>query len=147
MSLTQRRTASHSRCICGSSTGFDRQWTNGSDELVPQANAGGGLTYRAPGNGLTFLLARTRLEYNDEFDRELDIAGGAQAGYLRQGKRNNTLVTAEQLWFTDGVDRTLLGFEHNYAVATNSAVRLLFKRSINDSEGVSEISLAYRHYF
>jgi hypothetical protein len=128
-------------------TGLDRQWTNGSDKLVPQLNGGAGLSYSAPLDGVAYGLLRSRLEYNQEFDRNLDIAGGALLGYLRQGARSNTLIELEQLWFTDGVDRTLIKIGQNLALTTNAALRLDFKRSINDSEGVSEVSLAYRYYF
>lgn len=127
--------------------GFDRQWTDGQDDLVPQLNGGFGLTYHAPLDGRVFGLLRSRLEYNDKFDRELDIAGGFSLGYFRQRSYGNTLLQAEQLYFTDGVERTTVQFAHNVVLARNSALRLSYKHSINDSDGTNEASLAYRHYF
>jgi hypothetical protein len=128
-------------------TGLDRQWTNGKDALVPHVNGGVGLSYAAPADGVAYGMLRSRLEHNDRLDQKLDIAGGARIGYLRQYERNNTLIEVEQLWFTDGFQRTLLGLEHNYALDANSALRFYAKRSINDSEGTNEVSLGYRYYF
>jgi hypothetical protein len=128
-------------------TGLDRQWTDGKDELVPNVNGGAGLTYAVPGNGAVYGLLRSRLEHNNRLDQKLDIAGGARIGYLRQYGRNNTRMEAQQLWFTDGFQRTLLTLEQNFALNTNSGLRLDAKRSINDSEGTNEVSLGYRYYF
>ncbi len=128
-------------------TGFDRQWTGTKNELVPQVNAGVGLSYYAPFDGRVFAHLRTRLEYNTDFDRELDIAGGLRLGYLRQRSYGNTLLQAEHLYFTDGVERTIMQFSHNLVLGRNAALRIAYKRSINDSDAINETSLAYRHYF
>jgi hypothetical protein len=128
-------------------TGFDRQWTGTKNELVPQVNAGVGLSYYAPFEGRIFAHLRTRLEYNQDFDRELDIAGGLRLGYLRQRSYGNTLLQAEHLYFTDGVERTIMQFSHNVVLARDCALRFSYKRSINDSDTINETSLAYRYYF
>jgi hypothetical protein len=128
-------------------TGADRQWTAGSDELVPQVNGGVGLSYAAPLDGLVFGLLQSRLEYNNNFNDELDIAGGFMFGYLRQGKNNNTLLELEQLWFTQGSERTALTVGQDFLIKRNNALRLHLKRQINDSQGNTEIGLGYRHYF
>jgi hypothetical protein len=129
------------------SGGFDRQWTDKQTDLVPQVNGGVGFTWHAPLDGRVFGLLRSRLEYNEQFDRELDIAGGFSVGYFRQRTYGNTFLQAEQLYFTDGISRTNVQFSHNIVVARNSALRFSYTYSINDSDGAHEASLAYRHYF
>lgn len=94
-----------------------------------------------------FGLVRSRLEYNTAFDRELDIAGGFSFGYLRQKRYGNTFLQVQQLYFTNGADRTIVEFSQNIVLARNSALRISYKRSINDSEAANETSLAYRYYF
>ncbi len=128
-------------------TGLDRQWTNGDDVLVPQVNAGFGWAW-APVHALrVHALLTGRLEYNHEFDRELDLAPGAAAGARLDTAWGVTLLGLDHYRFTDGVDRTALAVRHNIALRTNLALRLAAERSVTETDRVDEIGLALRFYF
>ena len=127
--------------------GFDRQHTKIKDQLVPQLNAGVGASFHGPFQGRLFSLLRARTEYNPSFERNVDIAGGVRFGYLRQYAVGSTVLQAEQLYFTGGVKRSAIEVGQSIHLAANVSLRFSFKRTINDSEGVNEASLAYRYYY
>jgi hypothetical protein len=130
------------------SAGFDRQWTNGDDELTFQGNGGVGVAYRSFGGGRLIAMLRGRAEYNEGFrDSNIDVAAGGSLMYLLQKSRVNTLLTFESLHFIGGTDRQLIELQQNYAVSRNHAVRLNFKRSIDESDGINEAGVGYRFYF
>ncbi|MCP4832904.1 MAG: DUF4105 domain-containing protein [Gammaproteobacteria bacterium] len=130
------------------SLGFDRQWTNGDDELTFQGNGGVGLSYKTVFDGRIVTMLRGRAEYNDGFnDGKVDVAAGGSIAYLRQGVVGNTMLLAETLHFVGGTDRQLLEIRQNFVLTRNNAIRLHFKRSIDESSGINEAGLYYRVYF
>jgi hypothetical protein len=130
------------------SVGFDRQWTNGDDELTFQGNGGVGLGYSSIFNGRLVGMLRGRAEYNDGFtDSKYDVSAGASLMYLRQGQRSSTLLLFESLFFVGGTDRQLIDFQQNFVLKHNHGLRLNIKRSIDDTDGYNEAGLSYRFYF
>jgi hypothetical protein len=130
------------------SFGFDRQWTNGDDELTLQGNGGVGLSYKSLFNGRFVTMLRGRTEYNDGFsDGKIDIAAGGSVGYLRQDTTGSTSLLFETLHFVGGTDRQLIDFQQSFVLTRNNALRFNFKRSIDESDGFNEASLSYRVYF
>jgi hypothetical protein len=130
------------------SFGFDRQWTNGDDELTFQGNGGVGLSYKSLFNGRFVAMLRARTEYNDGFsDSKIDLAGGGSLGYLRQSVGGSTSVLFETLHFIGGTDRQLIDLQQSFVLTRNNALRFNFKRSIDESDGFNEASLSYRVYF
>jgi hypothetical protein len=130
------------------SFGFDRQWTNGDDELTLQGNGGVGLSYKSLFNGRFVTMLRARTEYNDGFsDGKIDIAAGGSVGYLRQGNAGSTSLLFETLHFVGGTDRQLIDLQQSFVLTRNNALRFNFKRSIDESDGFNEASLSYRVYF
>jgi hypothetical protein len=131
--------------------GLERQWTKGDDPLVAQVNGGAGLTWAPVEQMRLYTLAIARLEYNSDLDRELDIAGGAQAGLRLETGFGNGLAEVGYEHFTDDVERTRLGLGWNLPVGTNHAFRLKWQRIIHDSNNIrdqlNEISFAYRYYY
>jgi len=129
-------------------TGFERQWTDGDDELVFQLNGGVGLSYMSLFGGRLASFALARAEYNEGFrDGKVDAAGGGALMYLLQGEWINTLLQLESMHFIGGTDRQLLQFQQNYSLTTNQAIRVHVKRSIDDSKGYNEAGIGYRYYF
>jgi hypothetical protein len=130
------------------SVGFDRQFTNGDDELTFQGNGGVGFAWNSVFDGRLVTMLRTRAEYNEGFrDSNVDIAGGGSLMYILQRPFVNTLVQFETLHFVGGTDRQLIEFGQNYALARQHALRVNFKRSIDESDGINEASIGYRFYF
>ena len=130
------------------SVGFDRQWTNGDDELTFQGNGGVGLSYITVFDGRIVTMLRGRAEYNDGFnDSKVDVAAGGSIGYLRQGAIGSTMLLAESLHFIGGTDRQLLELRQSFVLSRNNAIRLHFKHSIDESDGINEAGLSYRVYF
>jgi Domain of unknown function (DUF4105) len=127
--------------------GLERQWTNGKDELVSQVNGGAGWTQSSPWGGRMFTLVKSRVEYNPGFEKNLDIALGFSAGAFWQGSQGSTMVQIESLRFTDDVDRHEVRLEHQLVLDKDAGLRFHVKRSLNDSDGVNEAGISYRHYF
>jgi hypothetical protein len=130
------------------SVGFDRQWTNDDDELTFQGNGGVGLSYKTVFDGRVVTMLRGRAEYNDGFnDSKVDVAAGGSIAYLRQGVAGNTMFLAESLHFIGGTDRQLLELRQSFILSRNNAIRLHFKHSIDESDGINEAGLSYNVYF
>lgn len=127
--------------------GWDRQWTNGHDELVTQVNAGVGGTWLLGGSLQVFTLLTGRIEHNDEFDRSLDFAPGISLGGVLGTRFGRTMLTIDRYRFTDEVDRTALGLGHNLPVGRSMALRFGLERRITESDRVNEMSLSLRRYF
>ncbi|WP_390615525.1 DUF4105 domain-containing protein [Maricurvus nonylphenolicus] len=127
--------------------GWERQWTEGKDELVAQVNGGAGWTRETLMGGRLFALLKGRLEYNPGFEQNLDIAAGFLAGAFWQQASGNLMIQAEYLDFADGADRSTFQAQYNYVLAENSALRIHFKRTLNDSTGVNEAGVSYRYYY
>jgi len=131
--------------------GAERQWTKGDDPLTGQVNGGGGMSWSPFDNSQLFGLVTGRLEYNPDLDQKLDIAAGFSLGFRIVTNWGNTLLDTNYYHFTDNVDRTLLNVAHNLQLNRNNALRFKWSRRINHSNGVtdalSEVSLAFRHYF
>ncbi|WP_169714003.1 DUF4105 domain-containing protein [Oceanicoccus sagamiensis] len=127
--------------------GWERQWTEAKDQLVPQVNGGLGASYRGPLDGRLFAMVRGRVEYNEGFDNNLDAAPGIGVGYLLQGERANTLIEAEHYEFIQNLSRSTFSVNYQWMLSKDSAIRIGFKRNLFEGEGINETSIGYRAYF
>lgn len=128
-------------------TGLERQWTFGDDELVGHFTGGGGLTYKLWGDLNAYGMGLAKLEYNPGFERNLDVAVGAEFGLLYQKSFGAFHAKVESFYFAKDYLRRQLSVGYQQRLATNHGLRLQFKRVLNEKDAVNEASLAYRFYY
>ncbi|MCE7897261.1 MAG: DUF4105 domain-containing protein [Gammaproteobacteria bacterium PRO8] len=127
--------------------GLERQWTDGDDILVTQANGGFGGSWAPLPSLLLFALGTGRLEVNHALDRSLDLALGLAAGLRLESPAGITLASADFYHFTGGEDRRALALRHELALGANLGLRLQLERRVNEHDRVDEASLALRYHF
>ncbi len=128
--------------------GLDREWTNGDEELAFQGSGGAGASYQGVFDGQLTGMIVAQVEYNPGFtDSKLDVGAGISLGYLRQATRTSMLVQLQTLNFIGGADRVQFEWQQNFVLTTNNALRISFKHSVDDSDGINEASVGYRFYF
>lgn len=117
-----------------------------SEFLAPFATAGAGGSWPVLGATLS-LLASARLEYNEDFADNWQVAPGAAARLGWQGPRWAAGLEAQHHRFGNGVDRDELMFQVQTALGDNQGVRLNWSRQLQDSRAGDEVSLQWRRYF
>lgn len=127
--------------------GLERQWTKQHDELVLQANGGGGITYEIAPDDLFFTMLTGRIEYNQELDTMVNLAVGLETGYLISWSSAQTLMKVGHYSFIDDISRTLYSIEHQWSMANDYGLRIHAKRSANDGIDYDEFGLSVRAYF
>lgn len=128
-------------------TGLERQWTFADDELVGHFTGGGGLTYKLWGDLSVYGMGLAKLEYNPGFDRNLDVALGAEFGLLYQKPFGAFHAKVESFYFAQDYLRRQLNVGYQVPVARNHGLRFQFKRVLNEADAINEASMAYRYYY
>ncbi|TNF39138.1 MAG: DUF4105 domain-containing protein, partial [Gammaproteobacteria bacterium] len=128
-------------------TGFERQPTNGKDELVAHVTGGAGVAYQPLKNNQSYFLATLRLENNDEFNSTIKPAIGLQTGMLHHFGSQTAHLQLSGEEFTNEQSRYRASYIHNLVLSVNQSLRLVAKKEKHETTEFSEISLGYHFYF
>ena len=129
------------------STGLERQRTDGKDRLVAQANGGGGVTYQLGESLLFYAMATGRIEYNQGFADNWQIAPGAVAGLLYSSKAVSASLEAEGYKFFNGYDRNRYSATLHLPLAKDLGLRFSMRHNRYNDGTFNEGSLSLRWYF
>lgn len=127
--------------------GAERFYSQDDDVLSYHVTGGAGYTTILGGALRGFAMGRARLEYNPLFAHNLDLGAGVASGLLVQGPRMNFFAEAEYLHFAQNETRLAINLGYQFALSANAGLRVTLGRQLDDSKGVNEISIGFRHYF
>lgn len=127
--------------------GLERISYRHSEPLVAQINGGVGYSYSVGKQVDIYGLATLRVENNETFTQNTDIASGLTIGSLWGNQQHRFQISASHQDFLAGETRQAIQASYNWAFTVNKALRFSVNRQVNASQGVSEAHVSYRHYF
>ncbi|HEY9052881.1 MAG TPA: DUF4105 domain-containing protein [Gammaproteobacteria bacterium] len=128
-------------------TGFERQLTNGKDELVAHVTGGAGFAYQPLNNNQFYALAMLRLENNSEFDNTIEPALGLMTGLLHHFGTQTAHLQLSGEEFSNDETRYRAIYTHNYVISVNHSLKFIAKKETIENFDYSEVSLVYQYYF
>ncbi len=127
-------------------TGWQRIHEQDDSELAPYVDAGGGIAWPVLG-GTGALMATGRIEYLSRRARNLDLAPGVQAEWLRGWRLGTFHVRLGLQEFTGGSDRFDAAVVQQVELGRNLALRLRGGRSLENGHGATRWDMVLQHYF
>lgn len=127
--------------------GLERITYRHTEPLVAHINGGAGYSYSIAKQVDIYGLATLRLENNETFTQNTDIASGLTIGSMWGNHQHRFQISASHQDFLAGETRQAIKASYNWGFAVNTALRFTVKRQVNASQGVSEAHVSYRHYF
>jgi hypothetical protein len=128
-------------------TGFERQLTNGVDQLTTHVTGGAGGSWPLLKNSQAYVLAIGRLEYNKQLRRVIEPAIGFTAGLLQHFGPTTAHLDFSGEQFTDGIYRLRASYIQNIVINTNHSIKLSAKYEWQEVDEFSDVQLSYQYYF
>ena len=129
-------------------TGFEREWTNGVDQLVYHVTGGGGGNWNFLDDNQFYALATGRLEINKQFDHAVEPGIGFITGFLSHFSSSTARLEASGEQFTGSTYRLRVQYIHNFFINTNNSLRIYAKYQWQDDNvEYSDINFGYQYYF
>jgi len=128
-------------------TGFERQLTNGVDQLTTHVTGGAGGSWPLLKNSQVYALAIGRLEYNKQLRRAIEPAIGFTTGLLQHFGPTTAHLDFSGEQFTDGIYRLRASYIQNIVISTNHSVKLSAKYEWQEVDEFSDVQLSYQYYF
>lgn len=119
----------------------------GEDKLSGYLNGGAGLSYAWIDNNLSYSFINAHLEHNEHFDHPLQPGTGISLGHLYYSKWGTSQVEIDSKIFIDGSYLYHAGFEHNFVLSQNQALRFSVKHFWNNHDDFNQAEFSYRLYF
>ena len=129
-------------------TGFEREWTNGVDQLAYHLTGGGGGSWQFLGDNQFYTLATGRLEINKQMNNTIEPGLGFITGFLSHFGWSTARLELSGEYFTGNMYRLRTTYTHNFVINTNNSLKIFAKYEWqeNDAE-FSDINLSYQYYF
>jgi len=129
-------------------TGFERELTNGVDQLVYHVTGGGGGNWNVFDNNQFYTLATGRLEINKQLEHTIEPAIGFITGFLSHFSTSTARLEISGEHFTDGIYRLRTQYIHNFVINTNNSLKIYAKYQWQDDNvEFSDINISYQYYF
>ena len=128
-------------------TGFERQLTNGVDQLTTHVTGGAGGSWPLLKNSQVYALAIGRLEYNKQLRRVIEPAIGFTTGLLQHFGPTTAHLDFSGEQFTDGIYRLRASYIQNIVINTNHSIKLSAKYEWQEVDEFSDVQLSYQYYF
>ena len=128
-------------------TGFERQLTNGVDQLTTHVTGGAGGSWPLLKNSQVYALAIGRLEYNKQLRRVIEPAIGFTTGLLQHFGPTTAHLDFSGEQFTDGIYRLRASYIQNIVISTNHSIKLSAKYEWQEVDEFSDVQLSYQYYF
>lgn len=129
-------------------TGFERQFTNGIDQLGYHVTGGGGGSWSFLGDNQFYTLATGRLEINKQMEHEVEPGIGFITGTLAHFSKNTARFELSGEHFTGDMYRLRVQYIHNFAINTNNSLKIFAKYEWQENNTeFSDINLSYQYYF
>jgi hypothetical protein len=129
-------------------TGFERELTNGVDQLTYHLTGGGGGSWEFFDDNQFYTLATGRLEINEQLSHTIEPAIGFITGILSNFKRNTARMEISGEHFTDDTYRLRAQYIHNFVINTNNSLKIYAKHEWQENNTeFSDINLNYQYYF
>ncbi|RLA57169.1 MAG: hypothetical protein DRQ65_02095 [Gammaproteobacteria bacterium] len=126
--------------------GLERVNTEGERPLSAHISGGGGYSYGYKGSTV-YALLDARIEHNREFNKTLELALGAELGWLYQSPLGAGSIKASTLEFTGNEQRLDFVLEQDIVLSVNHSLRIKALRRWYDNYTGSEFSLSYHYFF
>ena len=129
-------------------TGFERELTNGVDQLVYHVTGGGGGNWNVFDNSQFYTLATGRLEINKQMDHTIEPGLGFITGFLSHFGWSTARLEASGEHFTDDMYRLRTQYIHNFVINTNNSLKIFAKYEWQENNvEFSDINIGYQYYF
>ena len=129
-------------------TGFERQFTNGVDQLTYHVTGGGGGNWDLFDSSQFYTLATGRLEINKQFNNTIEPGIGFITGFLSHFSTSTARLEASGEHFTDDSYRLRMQYIHNFVINTNNSLKIFAKYEWQENNvEFSDINISYQYYF
>jgi hypothetical protein len=129
-------------------SGFERELTNGVDQLVYHVTGGAGGTWEIVKNHQFYALGILRLEINKQLHNTLEPAIGFNTGFLSHFKHTTAHLEFSGEQFEDDVYRLRVQYTQNFVITANHSIKLYAKHQWqNDDFEFSDVNVNYQYYF
>ena len=129
-------------------TGFERQFTNGVDQLTYHVTGGGGGNWKFLGDNQFYTLATGRLEINKQLDHTVEPGLGFTTGFLSHFGWSTARLEVSGEHFTGSMYRLRAQYIQNFVINTNNSLRIFAKYEWQENDvEFSDINLSYQYYF
>jgi hypothetical protein len=129
-------------------SGFERELTNGVDQLVYHVTGGAGGTWEMLKNHQFYALGILRLEINKQLQNTFEPAIGFNTGFLSHFKHTTAHLEFSGEQFEDDVYRLRVQYTQNYVLSSNHSIKFFAKQQWQDNDvEFSDINLSYQYYF
>ncbi|MBQ0721505.1 MAG: DUF4105 domain-containing protein [Gammaproteobacteria bacterium] len=126
--------------------GLERVNSEAERPLAMHISGGAGYAYDFSGSTV-YTLLNTRVEHNREFNKALELALGAELGWLYQSQFGAGSIKASGLEFTGSEQRLDVSLEQDITLSVNHSLRFKAQRRWYDHYTASEFSLSYHYFF
>lgn len=128
--------------------GFERQLTDGVDQLATHITGGAGGSWDLFENSQFYSLATGRLEINKYLNHSVEPAAGFITGFLSHLGGSTARLELSGEHFTDNMYRLRTQYVHNFVINTNNSFNFFAKYEWQENNvEFSDISLSYQYYF
>jgi len=129
-------------------TGFERELTNGKDQLVYHVTGGAGGTWELLKNHQFYALGIFRLEINKQLQNAFEPAIGFNTGFLSHFKNTTAHLDFSGEQFEEGIYRLRAQYTQNFVITTNHSIKLFAKHQWQDNDvEFSDVNVNYQYYF
>ena len=128
--------------------GFEKQLTDGVDQLAAHLTGGAGGSWDFSDNNQFYTLATGRLEINKQLDHTVEPGIGFITGLLSHFGTNTARLEISGEHFTGNMYRLRAQYIHNFVINTNNSLKIFAKHEWQENEvEFSDINLSYQYYF
>lgn len=129
-------------------SGFEREITNGKDQLVYHVTGGAGGTWELVKDHQFYALAIFRLEINKQLKNFFEPAIGFNTGFLSHFKMTTARLEFSGEQFEDELYRLRVQYTQNFVISTNHSINLYAKHQWQDDDvEFTDVNLSYQYYF
>lgn len=129
-------------------TGFERQFTNGVDQLGYHVTGGGGGNWKFFGDNQFYTLATGRLEINNQMNNTIEPGLGFITGFLSHFGWATARLEVSGEHFTGSMYRLRAQYIQNFVINTNNSLKIFAKYEWQENDvEFSDINLSYQYYF
>lgn len=129
------------------STGVNYQNYNQEDKLTVFLKAGAGLSYQFFEQGLNDNFLNFLVAHNADLRDVIEPGLGVTIGQLFYSGLGTSKLEFDSQNYLDGSYLFMLGFEHNFVVDVNQALRFSVRQEWNQQKSFNHVELSYRYYF
>ena len=128
--------------------GFEKQLTDGVDQLAAHLTGGAGGSWDFSDNNQFYTLATGRLEVNKQLDHSVEPGIGFIIGFLSHFAKNTARLEVSGEHFTGNMYRLRATYTHNFVINTNNSLKIFAKYEWQENDvEFSDINLSYQYYF